>query len=421
MDQYNSFSNFRSTLVKRKSLNGIELVDTNGIDNNNKNIKMLKDYDSDTSSDHNIIETVENLEIEDECYKLCKCIKSFIEDEKESEKIEYSDNDIYKVVKYNNNYYQLLVKQNNILIWNEIDETYISNKFKKKIKNYYLKLPSIYLFSLNDIVKFRNKYYQLSEDVEREKLIYYWSKLPKKCKLGKTNRIVTKVLTINVKEQLNNINCNKMDIIFCESTNKYYQMYDIKNRKYEILNKNFNPNNVGPQFIPKTCKKMIMKGSDNKLYVSNKNRFGKFIWKKKVNIMDSMTAEKYYSQFKNYKDKYNIKKILLRLKKLEKKLNKNSIYFYIVPWKESYDIIDMAWNSTKKFIKDIKRKDPDLVSYIFITRYTLFFGSHETGILYFHHNITKKDKKKINIIFDKVFKNKYYWDENKNHTITIYL
>jgi hypothetical protein len=165
---------------------------------------------------------------------------------------------------------------------------------------------------------------------------------------------------------------------------------------------------------------MIIKGADNKLYVSNKNRFGKYEWKRERKITNTDTAKKYYSQYNNYKDKYNYKKVTRLLKELTIKLNKYKIYFYLVPWKESYDIIDLGWKATKKYIKN-KDMDPRETSYIFLTRHMLFFGTHETGILYLQHHILKRDIKRFRNIFEKIFKKKFEWDGNQNHSIEINL
>lgn len=421
----NNFSNYRSTSVKRSSLDGLQLVEIGGLLNNmSSSIKKFNDVDSDESSNCELlIEKVDELDIdENDCMNCMKnIVNNFIEDEKEQEKIVYTMDDLYNMVEYKNRYYQLMLKSNNTFKWNRI---VISSKFDKRkiLKRYYFKLPSVELYSENDIIIFRNEAYQLTDDIEENnKWIYYWNRIPKKCKLGKYNRISINTIRINNSSQLNIVNCNNMDIIYSETEDEYYQMIDVKEKRWRLLSKKFNPNDVGPHFIPRTCKKMVMKGMDNRLYVSNKNRFGKYEWRKERNITDTVTAIKYYSQYKNYKNKYNYNKTLRKIKLLDKKLTKNKIYFYLVPWKDSYDMSDLAWKSTKKFIKEQKKKDPNDTSYIFLTRHMLFFGTHETGKLYLQHHILKRDIKKIDGIFEKIFKKKFNWDKNNNHSIEINL
>lgn len=167
-----------------------------------------------------------------------------------------------------------------------------------------------------------------------------------------------------------------------------------------------------PPYHANDIKNIIIEGQeidengDYYEYKSVPDKNNTYHWVKIKSMDETKSPKEFYNQLKTHEEKYDITPILNKLKTIKQELKKhNIILLQEIPWKDSYNWIDHAWDTAiEKVEKNGKRKNiVSDVSFIFYTAKEKFWA-HINGELNLQHNIASKEDVKIIVeIFKKHF------------------
>lgn len=199
----------------------------------------------------------------------------------------------------------------------------------------------------------------------------------------------------------------------------------------------------------------VLDGNDGRQYVSRADKKGVYRWQK---LTSKSSPEEYYAQLVDvepgvYVKKYDSKNTFDRLKKLDRELRAEGIYFYRVGWVNVYNYSSYAWDEAeerlgkekpvKKLIdawieeqweerKKKKRKpgkksqfDPiyrtaDFADVIFVSEFTRFWAE-VNGKLYLQFSLSKPGKKTVQQLFKREFGKRFVWNGRDTHALMIKL
>lgn len=210
-------------------------------------------------------------------------------------------------------------------------------------------------------------------------------------------------------------------------------------------------NNGSPEALPENYKFKVVKGTDNKLYLSKPNKDKIFKWYKLKDLSETSSPIQYYKQFPEFnkginKILYNPELILKKLNKISKMLLEFDIYLFNVGWKYVWNFDDYATLEAKDYIinkyqsknyvddrlilihpEPIKNKERFLYSnyckifnFMYYSEY-LVYKSTINGELKIRWVLDKKSRKIVSELFQKEFGNNFFKPANPKTPIIIKL
>ena len=195
------------------------------------------------------------------------------------------------------------------------------------------------------------------------------------------------------------------------------------------------PTRPSPSEHANDHKNKVMKGNDDNNWISKMDKNGVYKWKKLKKGSQCKTAEEFYMQNPDQKIKYDIKDIVKKLVKIEKKVIEKNILFSHIKWNVEFNypasdetdtfLINKFMPIIKKHYKDdecimeslLMKKRSNKCKKVFISAfniiepfsvvtyqdYNLFRGSLNGKIELFHKFVNKEDKDYVYSLLEDAF------------------
>jgi hypothetical protein len=182
-----------------------------------------------------------------------------------------------------------------------------------------------------------------------------------------------------------------------------------------------------PPYHANDCKNKIMKGNDDKMYISKPDKNNIYKWilikddikkddikKEEIEIKYKSNPDSYYKQFDDYKKPiHDYKKVLAIIPKLKAELKSLGITLYYLKWNE----YATGYFQIEYFFEDNKIDK----NYVLFTEKDIYLHSTEKdGYITAYHNINEKLVKQFNDILMKYFPKKTIGFTTRKDTIKIF-